>query len=274
MTETRIIDAAKINFIQAKKVTSDALKFVLPVPLDANELMVYDQALADTGLETSQNIGDEIKPWSKENIGTEGIRVYNDREKKFQGSTPFMLLPPTEKDPNPFRSRAAIIINHLTEDKAKLIDTKVRELTDDKPLEITYAQFKEVEKYVREELGLNNWYESEEVYLNENFRIPGTDETGNPIYGFKKNVGKLVDAIRVDGPAKLKRGNDFMDIPAEGSVIVKRPNGDIAPVTATDFANSYKDPDGKPLTINDIPYAPEVQHEGTVGRGTGQELGG
>jgi hypothetical protein len=230
----RVIQQGDISFApeHSTSVVSGAMKYVLAVPEGKGEALVYPETVTDAKGTVHQK-GDPITDWQGNALQGEGVVVFNSSEKIYQAGV----------GGKAGDARSVIIINHVTEEQAARLDAKVNELTGGKPENITFDQFKEVERFARQELGLSNMYDSDVKFAKKNLQDPFTGKGGeeaSPV-GFKKRDARdRCMAVVVEGPAELQRNNGTaLPIGPEGAVLLKQ-GDDVRVITHADFEATYR----------------------------------
>lgn len=234
----RVIKWNEVDFSpeNSTPVVSGAMKYILPVPEDKGEALVYPETVTDVKGQV-HSIGDPITDYKGNPLEGKGVVVYNSSEKIYQAG-----IGGKEGD-----ARGVIIINHVTEEKAARLDQLVNSLTDNHPEKLTFDQFKQVEQFARTELGLTNMYDSNVKFVNGNMQDPFTGKGGDEVspVGFKKRDARdRVQAVFVDGPAELHRPDGTpLPIGDEGAVVLKQGDG-VRVITKADFEATYRSAEG------------------------------
>lgn len=235
------VNGKLLNFDNATSVISGALKYILPVPLDAQNELVYPIDLTDAKGGKHKK-GDPIAPYGFSNIGDKGLRVYNGAEGIYQGATPYVRDNKTGATP-----RAVIIINGVTEEMATKLDALVNKLTNNNPESLTFDQYEVVEKYALEEFKLDNLYDSQVSFVQAKMQDPRTGFTAASAYGFKKRDDRDVCyAMRVEGPGELDIGDGSLPLPwgPKGAVILKQGDSPLRVIAKDIFEKDYRLKDG------------------------------
>jgi hypothetical protein len=241
------VSGSEINFTgSGTPVVSGALKFVLPVPTDWGEPLVYPETVTDAAGRT-HNKNDPILAWDGKPLEGDGVVVFNSSEGIDQGGV----------RGGQGEKRAVIIINHVTEDQAARLTMKLDELTGGHPENLTFAQFQEIEHFARTELGLSNMYDSAVGYVTANMQDPRTGLSGEYVspFGFKKRDARhRVYMVRAGAAGELDRGEGLSPLPfATGSFILKNGNH-YGVITPDDLIRTYRRADDfGPIDLATIP---------------------
>lgn len=224
---TIVLKPADIDFSKATAVISDAMKFVLPVPDDEGEPLIYPQTITDAKGAVHQ-AGEPLTTWDGKPLPGDGVVVWNSSEKIYQGA-----VRGRQGD-----DRAVIIINHVTEEKAARLMEKLNAATAGQPDALTFTRLKEIERFARS-LGLTNMYDSMVGFVRQAMQDvrPGADASP---YGFKKRDARdRAFAVRVPIAGELVRP-EGQPLPfAAGSIILKH-GDDVRVLTARDIEATYR----------------------------------
>jgi len=222
------LTSADLDFSKATPVISGAMKFILPVPADRGEALVYPETVTDAKGTTHQK-GETITTWDGKPIPGDGIVVFNSSEGIYQAAVRGRTAD----------ERSVIIINHVTEGQAALLTDTLNDLTGGKPDQLTFHQFKQLEAKARH-LGLTNMYDSNVAFVKKNMQDIYTGQPPATPYGFmKRDARDRVLALRADFQGELIRP-DQQPLPfAAGSIILKH-GDDLRVITPADIEATYK----------------------------------
>lgn len=225
------ITAEQIDFSSDKStaVISAAQKFIIPVPAfhDGGEPLVYPEG---------DKVGKPITDWKGNPIGEKGLVFFNGKDNAYQA---------VKGDGN-----GVVIINLVTEDQAKKISSKIAEFNSD-PARLSLAQIKEVLRYVREELGLIDMYNSDKNFIAEKMSSVGVG-SGIAAYGLHKRDDRdICHAVYVPGSGEFQGPAATPQKFSDGAVILKQ--GDNVRLIQPDvFEASYKHTDGSPVKVSEL----------------------
>lgn len=249
MTAPQTIKAEDIDFSTATKVISGAQKFVIPVPAfqDQGEPLVYPAG--------ADKAGEPIADWQGKPIGDNGVVFFNGKDQSWQAA---------KGD-----GQSVIIINNVSEAQAAKITAKINESSTD-PNALSLAELKDVLNYVREDLGVNDMYNSDKNFIGSKMNALETTNTGIEAYGLHKRDDRdICLAVRLSGAGAFQGPAASPQKFEDGAVIVKQ--GDSVRLVQSDvFEQTYRHASGKPLAASEItaakpaaPAAPEKKASGT-----------
>jgi hypothetical protein len=222
----------KVGSGYSTSVISNAQKFIIPVPAFAQggEPLVYPQSY--------EKAGQPILDYAGKTVGDRGLVFFNGKDKSWQA---------VKGD-----GEGAIIINEVTQEQAKKLYQKVRELKPD-PNSLTLDELKQVLSFAQKRLGLVDMYNSSRSFVQEKMtpviagEVPKVNGNEVKAYGFVKRDDRDVNqAIYIpgefvfEGPAATPQ--EFKD----GGVIVEQ-GGKMRGVQPEIFARTYKLSDGRSI---------------------------
>jgi len=224
------------------KLVSGTPRYVIPTPLDANDLLVEPETYTDkAGVEHVK--GSPLTYYDNATggnlpypTGTRGLVVYNTNEMKFQGCPVF------NKDGN----RTVIIVNHVTSEHRSALEAKMT--TYGNAFDLKTVQFRELETFMRG-INLGNFYDSDTPYVRSAMSRDGKDVKEGEEAGFLSRKRDLKEAIYIAGPCEVlcpKAG--LQPFGKDGGVLVLVAANDIAPNQIEDIKKAYTLEDGSKIT--------------------------
>jgi hypothetical protein len=219
-----------IDFSSATKVISSAQKFIIPVPAFMSEgepLVNPDGA----------NAGKPIVDYQGNPIGDKGIVFFNGKDKSWQAASG--------------DGKAVIIINGVTEEQGRKVKSKIDECSTD-PASLTLPELKEVLRYVREDLGIVDMYNSEKSFIASKMNPLPASQTGIEAYGlYKRDDRDICQAVYVPGQGQFQGPAATPQKFENGAVIVRQ--GDSTRLVQPDaFEATYRHANGAPLKVGQL----------------------
>lgn len=236
--QMRILSPADLKFGPgcSTAVISSAQKFIIPVPaLGAQgEPLVYPQ--------DHPQAGQPIVDYKGRPIGECGMVFFNAKDQAWQAVAG--------------DGEGVIIINEVTEAQAELLDQKIREFQAD-PTQLTLAELKQVLAYAREQLGLQDMYNSNRTYVKEKMTPVHAGLGEQAAYGFKKRDDRdIYQAVYVRGHFIFQGPSATAQVFEHGGVIIEQ-QGKTRGIQPEVFVRTYRRADGRPL--NSLSRDIEVQ---------------
>ena len=215
-------------------VISNAQKFIIPVPAfkDGGEALIYPKEHPNAG---QQIVNNEGKP-----IGKSGIVFYNYKDKSWQAANG--------------DGKSVIIINEVTLEQAEKMDREIHKYQSD-PSKLTLSELKNIISFAKENLKLDDMYNSTRSFTKENMTpvLPDKDSKINQdeAYGFKKRDNRDINqAIYVPGDFVFKGPAASPQKFKNGGVIVEQ-DGKMRGVQPDIFMRTYR------LSNGGIIHSPE-----------------
>ena len=239
----QVFGPENISFDKSLPTISNAQKFILPIPSIAGEPLVYPEGVtkAEDNTGNSKSIsGQSISDWEGKPIGKEGIVFFNAKDQSWQAVVS--------------DGKGVVIMNQVTEEQSRKLTAKIQELAK-RPQELNLKQIKEVLSYAREELGINDMYNSDKKFIESKMNALESTNSGIEAFGLHRRDDRdICQAVFVEGAGEFQgpaaTGQKFKD----GAVIVKQ--GDSTRLIQPEiFSKTYSHPDGRPIEIRSIPTA-------------------
>lgn len=213
-------------------VISNAQKFIMPVPkLNAGgEPLVYPPK--------HEKAGQPILDYEGKKIGDKGLVFLNAKDQTWQAVAG--------------DGEGVIIINEVNQEQAAQLDRKVKELNPD-PNQLTLSQLKQVLDYARNELKLNDMYNSNRSFIKTKMTpvaVEGSDGGGaSPeAYGLKKRDDRdLCQAIFIPGKFTFEGPAVTPQVFENGGVIVTQ-GKEFRGVQPDIFMRTYRLQNGQQIT--------------------------
>jgi cell division protein ZapA (FtsZ GTPase activity inhibitor) len=225
-TTSRKISPADLRFDSSSStsVISSAQKFIIPVPkLDAGgEPLVYPQG--------HEKAGKPILDYEGKPIGEKGLVFLNAKDQSWQAVAG--------------DGEGVIIVNEVTPEQAARLDQKVRELNQN-PDQLTLPQLKQVVAYARNDLKLNDMYNSTRSFIKSKMTPVAVDAArvdgaSGEAYGLKKRDDRdLCQAIYIPGKFTFEGPAATPQVFENGGVIVKQ-GADFRGVQPDIFRRTYR----------------------------------
>ena len=237
---SRRVSPADLRFDPANStaVISSAQKFILPVPKlnVGGEPLVYPAG--------HEKAGQPILDYEGKPIGERGLVFLNAKDQSWQAVAG--------------DGEGVIIINEVNQEQATQLDRKVKELNQD-PYQLTLPQLKQVLDYARNELKLNDMYNSDRSFIKSKMTpvvADGSDPGGANVeaYGLKKRDDRdLCHAIYIPGKFTFEGPAASPQVFENGGVIVKQ-GEDLRGVQPDIFIRTYRLQNGQPIAsvTNDL----------------------
>lgn len=230
------LNHTQIDFTNSSPVISCAQKFILPVFAGGGEPLVYPAGTVEKDEDVS---GKPIVDWEGNPVGETGVVFWNAKDECWQAV--------------PDDGQGIIIINQVTEEQAEQIAAKIGEYADD-PNKLTLAQLKEVLRYVCEDLGIGDMYNSDRGFWKKRLTLvdadnPPTDGEGKAIeaYGLHKRDDRdICPAVYVAGEVTFD-GTVATDQKFPDGVVIVRVGEDVQGVQPDTFAETYLHADGREI---------------------------
>lgn len=206
----RKISPADLRFDPATStaVISSAQKFIVPVPrLDSGgEPLIYPKG--------HEKAGKPILDYEGKPIGEKGLVFLNAKDQSWQAVAG--------------DGEGVVIINEVTQEQAAKLDMKVKELQKD-PNQLTLSQLKQVLDFARNDLKLNDMYNSTRSFIKSKMTPVATDQTAGgegpnvEAYGLKKRDDRDVcHAIYIPGKFSFEGPAATPQVFDNGGVIVEQ----------------------------------------------------
>lgn len=208
-------------------VISSAQKFIIPVPkLNAGgEPLVYPAG--------HEKAGQQILDYEGKPIGERGLVFLNAKDQAWQAVAG--------------DGEGVIIINEVTQEQAAKLDQKVKELNPD-PNQLTLPQLKQALDYARNELKLNDMYNSDRSFVKSKMTpvVSGGSEPEG--YGLKKRDDRdLCQAVYIPGEFTFEGPAVTPQVFENGGVIVKQ-GEEFRGVQPDIFTRTYRLQNGQQIT--------------------------
>ena len=233
-TLSRKISPADLRFDPGTStaVISNAQKFIVPVPrLDSGgEPLVYPKG--------HEKAGTPILDYEGKPVGQKGLVFLNAKDQSWQAVAG--------------DGEGVIIINEVTQEQAKKLDKKVKELQKD-PNQLALSQLKEVLDFARNDLRLSDMYNSTRSFVNSKMTPVATDQaaggegTNDEAYGLKKRDDRDVcHAIYIPGKFTFEGPAASPQVFDNGGVIVEQ-GGKFRGVQPDIFVRTYRLQNGQQI---------------------------
>lgn len=208
-------------------VISSAQKFILPVPkLNAGgEPLLYPAG--------HEKAGEPILDYEGKQIGDKGLVFFNAKDQAWQAVAG--------------DGEGVVIINEVTQEQAAELDRKVKELNGD-PNQLTLPQLKQVLDYARNELKLNDMYNSDRSFVKTKMTPVALDSGASvEAYGLKKRDDRdLCQAVYVPGKFTFEGPAATPQVFENGGVIVRQ-GEEFRGVQPDIFMRTYRLQSGQPI---------------------------
>jgi hypothetical protein len=228
MTRRKISPAdLQLDPANSTAVISSAQKFILPVPrLEAGgEPLVYPPG--------HEKAGQPILDYEGKPVGERGLVFFNGKDQSWQAVAG--------------DGEGVIIFNEVTRDQAAMLDRKVRELNQE-PHKLTLVQLKQVLDYARNDLNLNDMYNSTRSFIKSKMTPVTANSANDEVYGLKKRDERdLCQAIYIPGAFTFEGPAATPQVFENGGVIVKQ-GADVRGVQPDIFIRTYQLQNGQQIT--------------------------
>jgi hypothetical protein len=223
----RRVSPADLRFDPANStvVISSAQKFILPVPklIAGGEPLVYPAG--------HEKAGQPILDYQGKQIGDKGLVFFNAKDQAWQAVAG--------------DGEGVIIINEVNQEQAAELDRKVKELNAD-PNQLTLPQLKQVLDYARDELKLNDMYNSDRAFVKSKM-TPVAVGDSDAAYGLKKRDDRdLCQAVYVPGKFTFEGPAATPQVFENGGVIVKQ-GEEFRGLQPDIFMRTYRLQSGQPI---------------------------
>lgn len=240
--EVRSITSDQVNWDQGADVTSNARKFIMPVPNLEGEPLIYPDGAKDK--DGNSISGQPILDWEKKPIGEKGVVFFNPKDQSWQA---------VKSD-----GQGVVILNQMTEEQGKELMDKVA----GDPMNMSMEQFKEFLSFAASEVGCKDMYNSERAFIEKKMNPIESSPSGFPQFGmFRRDDQDVCKALFVEGPAEFDAPTTGgilvkLQIPEEGGVLLRQPDGKGFLYRKIDnevFEETYKNKDGTSVVVSDLP---------------------
>jgi hypothetical protein len=232
-TTMRRVSPDHLRFDQANStgVISSAQKFIMPVARlnSGGEPLVYPKG--------HEKAGQPILDYEGKPIGEKGLVFLNAKDQSWQAVAG--------------DGEGVIIINEVTREQAAKLDQKVKELNQD-PNQLTLPQLKQVLDYARNDLKLNDMYNSTRSFVKSKMTPVAADAAGGvganvEAYGLKKRDDRdLCQAVYIPGKFTFEGPAASPQVFENGGVIVKQ-GAEFRGVQPDIFMRTYRLQDGRQI---------------------------
>ncbi|MCK5296933.1 MAG: hypothetical protein KAJ75_08585 [Alphaproteobacteria bacterium] len=213
----RVIKAEQLDFSEnnSTPVVSSAMKFILPIPKMKGEAF-------------------EVKDWEGNSVKGEGLKFFNYKDNCDQGVA-------TD-------GQGVIIFNGVKPATAKALQTKIDRLSKGNPENLNLDNLKEILKYAKETIGLEDRYDSDKDFINSKMNAVETASTNHECYGLHRRDDRDVcQAVFLIGKGEFEGPGASPQKFENGAVILKQ--GDAVRLIQPDqFAKDYRHKDGEKIT--------------------------
>ena len=255
--EIKTITAEKVNWDQGADVTSNARKFIMPVPQFEGEPLVYPEGAKDK--DGKSLAGTPIMDWQGQPIGDKGVVFFNQKDQAWQA---------VKSD-----GQGVIIMNQMTQEQSEALLAKV----GGDPMKMSLDQLKDFLSFasapptVDEKtgevsydsgVGCKDMYNSDRAFIQKKMNAIETNPSGYAQFGmFRRDDQDVCKALFAEGPGEFEAptGGGVMvkqPIGEEGGILVRQPDGKVFLYRKVDnevFVETYKYKDGSAITLDNIP---------------------
>lgn len=240
--EVRSITADQVNWGEGADVTSNARKFIMPVPNFEGEPLIYPDGAKDK--DGNSIAGTPIKDWQGNPIGDKGVVFFNPKDQSWQA---------VKSD-----GQGVVIMNQMTEEQGKNLMDKV----GGDPMKMSLDQFKDFLSYASSEVGCKDMYNSDRGFIEKKMNAIESSPSGYPQFGmFRRDDQDVCKALFTEGPAEFNAPTTGgimvkLQIPEEGGVLLRQPDGKgflFRKIDNEVFEETYKNKDGTPVSVGDLP---------------------
>lgn len=241
-SEIPTITASQVNWDSGAEVTSNARKFIMPVPNFEGEPLIYPDGAKDK--DGNSIAGTPIKDWQGQPIGDLGVVFFNPKDQSWQA---------VKSD-----GQGVVIMNQMTEEQGKTLMAKV----GGDPMNLTLDQFKEFLGYAASEVGCKDMYNSDRGFIGKKMNAIESCPSGYPQYGmFRRDDQDVCKALFAEGPAEFEAPTTGgilvkQQIPEEGGVLLRQPDGKVFLYRKIDnavFEETYKHKNGAAVDVSELP---------------------
>lgn len=210
-------------------VISKAQKFSIPVPAfgSTGELLIYPKE--------HSKAGQPILDYKGNPIGERGIVFFNEKDQSWQAA--------------PGDGESVIIINEVTQQQAEKLHRRIHDIQPS-PDKLSVTQLKQVLDYAKQELGLNDMYNSTRAFIREEMTPINSEasEGADDVYGLKKRDDRDVNqAIYIPGEFLFEGPTASPQQFTNGGIIIEQ-GGKMRGIQPEIFSRTYTLADGSPIT--------------------------
>lgn len=240
--EVRTITAGQVDWDKGADVTSNARKFIMPVPNFEGEPLIYPDGAKDK--DGNSIAGTPIKDWQGQPIGDKGVVFFNPKDQSWQA---------VKSD-----GQGVVIMNQMTEEQGKALMDKV----GGDPMNMSLGQFKEFLSFASSEVGCKDMYNSDRGFIEKKMNAIESSPSGFPQFGmFRRDDQDVCKALFTKGPAEFDAPTTGgilvkLQIPEEGGVLLRQPDGKgflFRKIDNEVFEETYKNKDGTQVSVGDLP---------------------